>query len=488
MKLVLGADSSTQSVKVEARVAETGDLIATGRASHPPTTPPVSEQDPQAWWDAFADAVGQLGDARKDIAAVSIAGQQHGLVLLDENDQPLRPAKLWNDTTSAPNADRLVEARGAQWWTDKTGSVPVAAFTITKLAWVAENEPELLDRIAKVMLPHDYLTYRLSGRHVTDRGDASGSGWFDALGSGTVSDALSDALGSGDWDAKVPAVLGPTEVVGTIDPEVADALGLAHDVVIGPGTGDNMGAALGLGLGEGDMVISLGTSGTVYARSAQRTSDPSGAVAGFSDATGQFLPLVCTLNATKVTDTVARLLGTDASGLADLAMQAGTDVIEPTVVPYFDGERTPNRPDARGLVVGLTTDVSREEIARAAHDGVLCGLLEGAQALVDAGASDDGRLFLVGGGAQSAAYRQRLATLAEKTVFVPKVDETVAVGAALQAAAVANSADLDDLAGAWGVDASDATEPEAPETGAEIRARYRDAAAFDDGLCRPRTD
>ena len=286
------------------------------------------------------------------------------------------------------------------------------------------------------MLPHDYLTYRLSGNHVTDRGDASGSGWFDAVGGRTVTDALTDATGSGGWDARVPTVLGPTEAAGAIIPEVADVLGLSHDVVIGPGTGDNMGAALGLGLGEGDMVISLGTSGTVYARSAQRTNDPSGAVAGFCDATGQYLPLVCTLNATKVTDTIARLLGTDAPGLADLALQAGTEVIEQTVVPYFDGERTPNRPDARGVVVGLTTDTSREEMARAAHDGVLCGLLEGAQALVDAGASDDGRLFLVGGGAQSAAYRQRLATLAEKTVFVPQSDETVAVGASLQAAAL----------------------------------------------------
>ena len=488
MKLVLGADSSTQSVKVEARVAETGELIATGRASHPSTTPPVSEQDPQAWWEAFADAVGQLGDARKDISAISIAGQQHGMVLLDEDDQPLRPAKLWNDTTSAPNADRLVESRGAQWWSDTTGSVPVAAFTISKLAWVAENEPELLDRIAKIMLPHDYITYRLTGNHVTDRGDASGSGWYDAVSGTTVGDALSDALGSGDWDDRVPTVIGPTDSAGPIDAAVADALALPHDVVVGPGTGDNMGAALGLGLGEGDMVISLGTSGTVYARSAQRTGDPSGAVAGFCDATGQYLPLVCTLNATKVTDTIARLLGTDAPGLADLAMQAGTDVIEPTVVPYFDGERTPNRPDARGVVVGLTTDISREEMARAAHDGVICGLLEGAQALVDAGASDDGRLFLVGGGAQSAAYRQRLATLAEKTVHVPKSDETVAVGAAIQAAALATGTGLDGLASAWNVSASDATEPDAAGTGAEIRDRYRDAAAFDDGLCRPRTN
>jgi len=488
MKLVLGADSSTQSVKVEARNAETGELVASGRASHPPTTPPVSEQDPLAWWAAFADAVGQLGDARNDVAAVSIAGQQHGLVLLDADDRPVRPAKLWNDTTSAPNADRLVESKGANWWTENTGSVPVAAFTITKLAWVAEHEPELLERVSKVMLPHDYLTYRLSGAHVTDRGDASGSGWYDAVGARVLGEALDVATGSSGWEARVPDVLGPIEAAGPIVPSIAAELGLPADVVIGPGTGDNMGAALGLGLKEGDMVISIGTSGTVYARSTQRTTDPSGAVAGFSDATGQYLPLVCTLNAAKVTDTVARLLGTDAPGLSALALDAGTDVIEPTVVPYFDGERTPNRPDSRGVIVGLSTATSREEMARAAHDGVLCGLLEGANALVEAGASADGRLFLVGGGAQSGAYRQRLATLAERTVLVPESDETVAVGAALQASAVAGSDDsLDDLARAWNVDASEIVEPDADGNGAEIRERYRNAADFDDGLCRPRT-
>ncbi len=484
MNLVLGVDSSTQSVKVEARNAETGDLVASGRAGHPPTTPPVSEQDPRAWWDAFVNAVAQLGDARSDVVAISIAGQQHGCVLLDENDEPLRPAKLWNDTTSAPNADRLVELRGAQWWAEQTGSVPVAAFTITKLAWVAEHEPEVLDRVAKVMLPHDYLTYRLSGAHVTDRGDASGSGWFDAVGERIVSQALESATGGTGWENRVPSILGPTDSAGTIIGSVAAELGLPADVVVGPGTGDNMGAALGLGLREGDMVLSLGTSGTVYARSANRTLDPTGAVAGFCDATGQFLPLVCTLNATKVTDTVARLLGTDAPGLAQLALDAGTDVIEPTLVPYFDGERTPNRPDARGIIVGLSTATTREELARAAHDGVLCGLLDGVDALVSAVASSGGRLFLVGGGAQSAAYRTRLATLADRPINVPHSDETVAAGAALQAATIADSSvSLDDRARQWKSDASDTIEPSPHGKGPEIRERYQTAAGFDDELC-----
>lgn len=488
MALVVGIDSSTQSTKAELRDAETGELIATGKAAHPPTQPPVSEQEPNAWWSALADAVGQLGDRRSEVVALSVAGQQHGLALVDEAGESLRPAKLWNDTTSAPDADRIVAELGAEWWSAQTGSVPVAAFTVTKLAYVAAHEPEVIDRVSKVMLPHDYLTWRLTGEHVTDRGDASGTGWFDGTTDSYIPEAVAVALGSSaDWSGKLPRVLGPTETAGVILGPVAAELGLPATTVIGPGTGDNMGAALGLGLGVGDVVLSLGTSGTVYAKSDQRTTDISGAVAGFADASGAFLPLVCTLNATKVTDTVARWVGTDAAGLANLAMAAGTEQISPVLVPYFDGERTPNRPESKGIFVGLTNETSREQLARAAHDGVVCGLLEGLAALETCGGSSSGRLLLVGGGARSAAYRQRLADIAGRSVHVPRNDETVATGAALQAAVVASGASgdaFDQVGAQWLLDQVDTTEARPGSEGGEIRARYRQAAAFDDGLCR----
>ncbi len=205
MALVIGIDSSTQSTKAELRDLETGALIATGKAAHPPTQPPRSEQDPNAWWSALVDAVSQLGDRRSEVVAISVAGQQHGLVLLDKGGQVLRPAKLWNDTTSAPNADRLVEELGAKWWADQVGSVPVAAFTVTKLAYVGEHEPDVIDATSKVMLPHDYLTWRLSGEHVTDRGDASGTGWFDASTNEYVPEVIAAALGSDvDWSERCP--------------------------------------------------------------------------------------------------------------------------------------------------------------------------------------------------------------------------------------------------------------------------------------------
>lgn len=469
--VVLGVDSSTQSTKVEARRLDTGEVVATGTARHPATHPPVSEQDPVAWWTALVEATTTLGDVRDDAVAISVAGQQHGLVLLDEVGVPVRPAKLWNDTTSAPDAERLVDALGADRWAEAIGTVPVASITITKLAWVARHEPETLARATRVMLPHDYLTWMMTGEHVTDRGDASGSGWYDAAAGEVRPDLLDLATGDGAaWAARVPRVLGPTEPAGELRPDAAAMLGLPAGIVVGPGSGDNMGAALGLGLRAGDVAISLGTSGVAFAVSDTATRDPSGAVAGFASASGNFLPLVCTLNATKVTDTVAGWLGTDAPGLADLAMQAAADPGSTVLVPYFDGERTPNLPDATGTFAGLTNSTTREQLALAAHDGVLCGLLAGRDALRAAGASVGGRIFLVGGGARSAAYRQRCADLADQAIVVPHTDETVATGAAVQAAALLGGGDLVDITARWSLGSGVDIDP--AHDASEVRRRY----------------
>jgi xylulokinase len=471
--LVLGIDSSTQSTKVEARRVDDGVVVATGRARHPPTSPPLSEQDPRAWWDALVVACADLGDCRDDVVAMAVAGQQHGLVLVDRDGEPVRPAPLWNDTTAAATATELVDDLGAEAWAQGCGSVPVAAFTVAKLAHMAERDPEALVRTSQVMLPHDYLTWRLTGAHVTDRGDASGTGWFDPSAGRYRADLLGAAVDDPTgWLDRLPDVLGPGATAGELTAEAGSALGLPVGVAVAIGTGDNMAAALGLGLGPGDVVMSLGTSGTIYSVSATPTADPSGAVAGFADATGRFLPLVCTLNATKVTDAVAGWLGTDAEGLADLALAAGPGPVEVVLVPYFDGERTPNRPEAAGSLHGLRTGTSREELARAAHDGVLCGLLDGFDALRQAGVAADGALFLVGGGARSPAYRQRSADLHGAPVRVPVTDEVVATGAAVQAAALARGVSPADVASGWGLGAASVVEPDPGADGGETRARF----------------
>ncbi len=476
MPLVVGVDSSTQSTKLEARDVDTGEVVAVGTAPHPPTTPPVSEQDPRSWWMALCSAIEHLGEHRRDVVALAVAGQQHGLVLLDAAGEPVRPAKLWNDTTSAPEAESLVQRLGADRWASAIGSVPVAAFTITKLAWVARHEPDVLHRAVRVMLPHDYLTWRLTGEYVTDRGDASGSGWYDPTSGAILPELLDLATGDGAlWSERVPRVLGPTEIAGTLTPDVAATLGLSPDVVVGAGSGDNMGAALGLGLRTGDVAISLGTSGTAFAVSSTPTHDPSGAVAGFASASGEFLPLVCTLNATKVTDSFARWLGTDPAGLSELALEAVHDPGSVTLIPYFDGERTPNLPNASGRLDGLTTVTSRQQLALAAHDGVLCGLLGGVDALAGAGASVDGRVLLIGGGSRSAAYRQRCADLVGRQVVVPDTDETVAAGAAVQAAVAHSGGSLAEVTRRWTLGGGTTIQPISDGRG--IRSRYDVASA-----------
>lgn len=469
--LVMGVDSSTQSTTVQLRSLESGELAASASSPHPPTRPPRSEADPNAWWGSLVDCCEQLGDLRRRVVGVSVAGQQHGLIIVDATHRVIRPAKLWNDTESAPQADRLRARLGDADWALACGSVPVASFTITKLAWLLENEPDSVENAAKIMLPHDWITWRLTGEHVTDRGDASGTGWFDPVANEYRKDLLS-LVGERDWIPLLPNVLGPVEPAGELGPEAASELGLDPGIVVGPGTGDNMAAALGLGLQPGDVGISLGTSGTAFAVSSVPTADESGLVAGFADATGRYLPLVCTLNATRVTDTVASWLGVDLSELSVLALKAPAGSEGVVMVPFFDGERTPNRPEATGEMLGLRTGTTRAQIARAAHEGVICGLLNGVDALVANGSETSGRMILAGGGARSPAYRQILADLAGMEIVVPETTDAVAAGSCLQAAAVSMDTAPLDLASRWELGAGAVVDPTPHVNGTIVRATF----------------
>jgi len=472
--LVLGVDSSTQATKVEIRDADSGALLASGRAPHPATTPPRSEQDPTTWWTALEHALAGAGRLVRDVDAISVAGQQHGLVVLDETGDVVRPAKLWNDTESAPDAAWLVgQTGGPGEWARACGSVPVAAFTVTKLSWLHRSEPDSWARLARVCLPHDWLTCRLTGAFVTDRGEASGTGYFSAARGEYCFELLAIVDRDRDWRACVPTVLGPADAAGT-----TKQFG-RRDVVVAAGTGDNMAAALAIDLRPGDVAISVGTSGTVYAVSEHATADATGAVAGFADATGRYLPLVCTLNAGKVTDAFARLLDArDGEAFDALALAGRPGAGGVVVVPYFDGERTPNRPDATGAILGLRSDVSREQLARAAVEGVVCGLLDGVDALRTAGVQCDGRVVLVGGGARSAAYRRVLADLLGRELLVPDASEHVAAGACVQAAAVLHGRSAAEVAAAWDLGRGRVVEPLAVD-GDAIRAAYRAAIERD---------
>lgn len=425
MALVAGIDSSTQSVKVVVRDADTGELVREARAAHPDGT----EVHPRFWVEALDEATGGVLDG---VSSMSIAGQQHGMVALDESGDVVRPALLWNDTRSAPDAlDLIADLGGPQAWADAVGSVPVAAFTVTKARWMARVEPDNAARTAGMMLPHDYLTWVLAGRPdvaATDRGEVSGTGYWSPITGEYRDDLLALALGH---VPAVPRVAAPNEEVGRT----------AAGIVLGPGTGDNMGAALGLDARPGDVVVSLGTSGTAFAVSRTPAHDASGFVAGFADATGHFLPLVCTLNAARVLTSTADLLGVDFDELAALALAAEPGSGGLTLLPYFDGERTPNLPEARGSLHGITRgNMTPQNLARAAIEGMFGGLADAVDALVGVGV-EPRRILLVGGAAANPAVGAVAATMFGAPIVVPPPGEYVADGAARQAAWVLSGAD-----------------------------------------------
>ncbi|HUO06457.1 MAG TPA: xylulokinase [Candidatus Binataceae bacterium] len=475
MPLVMGVDSSTQSTKVEIRDAHTGRLVASGSAAHPATSPPRSEQSPAAWWVALQKAIRIAGRRARltEVVAVSVAAQQHGMVVLDDKGRVIRSAKLWNDTESAPDASALVEKLGAGKWAAACGSVPTASFTITKLAWLKRAEPESFARVARVMLPHDWLTMRLCGEFVTDRGDASGTGYWSPKEGRYREDLLAPIDSSRDWNAMFPLVRASTEAAGIIQSKAARDLGLHSDVIVGPGTGDNMAGALGIALDDDSVAVSIGTSGTVYAVSPHAVADATGAVAGFADASGAFLPLVCTLNAARVTDTVAHLINVDQKTLNRIALKVPYGAGGVVMVPYFDGERTPNLPDATGILSGLRTSTTSGQIARAAFEGVACSMLDCLDLLGRNGIAMEGwRIVLLGGGGRSPAYQRIIADLSGRTVVIPKGEEHVAAGACVQAAAVLSNRPPREIARSWKLGSGKTIEPDAAVDRASIRAAY----------------
>jgi xylulokinase len=415
--LVAGVDSSTQSTKVVLCQAEDGAIVDQASAPHPDGT----ECDPEDWWRAL----GKAGDGLLERAgAVGVAAQQHGMVALDEAGNVIRKAILWNDMRAAPQTRTLIaELGGPAEWARRTGSVPAVSFTVTKLRWMAECEPESAVRLHRVMLPHDWLTWRLGADEpVTDRGDASGTGYYSPAEGRWLPDIAEMALGR---PVATPRVAAPAEAVGRTQ----------AGAVLSAGTGDNMGAALGLGIAEGDVVVSIGTSGTAYAVTREPSADTTGAVAGFADATGQYLPLVATVNAARVLTVTARMLGTDAEGLSGLALAASPGAGGLTLLPYLDGERSPNRPTATGILNGITSaNLTRENVARAAVEAVLCSLADGIDNLADCGIRRPERVVLIGGAARSPAVRSIAPTIFGVPVNVPEPAEYVALGAARQAA------------------------------------------------------
>lgn len=435
---VAGVDTSTQSCKVVIVDSASGAVVRQGRASHPDGT----EVDPSRWWDAFLEAVDAAGGLG-DVQALSVAGQQHGMVCLDADGNVIRDALLWNDTRSAQAAVDLIdelgegdEERGLRLWLDATGSAPVASLTVTKLRWLADHEPDNAKRIAAICLPHDWLTWKVSGSHdltdlATDRSDASGTGYVSRTEGVYLRDLLALALRIPRDQADqivLPKILDPWEVAGYGDPSRGWG-----DIALGPGCGDNAGAALGLDLKPGEAMLSLGTSGVAAVVADRSVADEAGLVNGFADATGNWLPLACTLNASRIIDSMAAVTGASYQEFDELALSV-PDAAGLRLVPYFEGERTPNLPDATATLEGMTlANSDRAHVARATVEGLLALMRNALDVVRDLGVPIE-TVYLVGGGAKSAAVRELAPDALDANVVVPPEGEYVAMGAAIQAA------------------------------------------------------
>ena len=417
--LVLGIDSSTQSTKALLVDAETGQVLEERRATHPDGT----EVDPRAWLDAVDEAAGPLLE-RAD--ALAVGGQQHGMVLLDEAGEVVRPALLWNDTRSADAATALIEEMGGpQASVEEIGSLMVASFTASKLRWVRDEEPENAQRAAQVLLPHDFVSLHLAESGTapfTDRGDASGTGYYSTREEAWKPELVEAALGKSLGLPRLPSA--PNEVMART----------ASGAAIAAGTGDNMGAALGLSLGPGDVSVSIGTSGVCAMVSDARPGDASGTVTGFADATGRFLPMTTTINASRILEAGRALLGVSHEEMAELALASEPGANGVTLLPYFDGERTPNRPHARATLTGMSSSTTREDVARAYVEGLLCSLADGIAALEERTGTAARRITLIGGGARSRAVQQLAPAIFGREVTIAPDGEFVALGAARQAA------------------------------------------------------
>ncbi|MFT8593447.1 MAG: FGGY family carbohydrate kinase [Bifidobacterium sp.] len=454
--LVAGIDTSTQSTKVRVTDADSGALVRFGQAKHPDGT----SVDPDSWWKAFLEASKQAGGL-DDVSALAVGGQQHGMVTLDHQGRVVRDALLWNDTRSAPNAEELIRqlgaagkgadeqelsddpvARGRQRWARAVGSSPVASLTITKVAWLAANEPEHASKVAAVCLPHDWLSWRIAGHGpvergnadlgaiFTDRSDASGTGYFDSVHNRYRMDLFEMAFHRRDVVLPRISTVDDSSVIA--DPAIAGA-SIPGGCIIAPGGGDNAMASLGLNMGVGDVSISLGTSGVAAAVSSVPAEDMTASVTGFADCTGRWLPLACTINGSRILDAGCKALGVGYDELARLALSARPGADGLVLIPYFDGERTPNRPDAKAALHGMTLlNLSRENMARAFVEGLLCSQRDCLELLGRLGVTIR-RLLLIGGGSRSLAVRELSSEILGMDVMLPHADEYVAIGAARQA-------------------------------------------------------
>lgn len=438
--LVIGIDSGTQSTKVLVVDARTGRVLADAAVSYEliPNLPPgAKEQHPHTWRDATAKALRQALKKAKakpdEVKAIGVSGQQHGFVPLDKDGQVIRPAKLWCDTATSAECDEIMQKLGGLKATIRAlGNAVLPGFTASKILWLKKNEPENFRRLATVLLPHDYLNFWLTGEKVMEYGDASGTALLDVR-KRKWSQAVLDAIDP-DLSSKLPPLISSDRPAGRLRGAIAKALGLGTHVLVSAGGGDNMMGAIGTGnTRSGVITASFGTSGTIYACSEKPVVDPKGEIAAFCDSTNRWLPLLCTMNVTVATEMVRRDFGMSHAQFEAQARQAPAGCEGLLLLPYLEGERTPNVPSGTGVYLGVTPRTfTARHFARAAMEGVTLGMNYGLRRLAELGVQPT-QIRATGGGAKSKLWRQIMADVFNAEVVTLKVSEGAAFGAALQA-------------------------------------------------------
>lgn len=440
MAFYLGIDSGTQSTKAII-VDQQGQVLGRGQAQHHMIEGlgvGHKEQDPANWISALKtaikDAITKSGIDPKEIVAMGVSGQQHGFTPIDKDGNVIRPAKLWCDTATATEAEEIMANNGGiDSYIKLTGNSVPAGFTASKILWLKKNEPENFAKLATVLLPHDYLNFWLTGEKRMEYGDASGTALMDIRTRSwcgqaimSIDDHLGDAL---------PPIVHPGEIVGTVRPEVAEEFGFSPDAIVSAGGGDNMMGAIGTGnVAPGLVTISLGTSGTIYAYSNKPVIDTElGEIAAFCDSTGGWLPLICTMNVTVATGLVRRTLGMTTPELdaAAATIAPGCDGL--MLLPYLEGERTPNVPDGSGVWLGYNEKThTPAHFARAAMEGPTLGLAYGFSRLKEKGIAPK-EIRLTGGGSNAGVWRQIIADVMNTPVVCTTESEGAALGGAIQA-------------------------------------------------------
>ncbi|GGY06002.1 xylulokinase [Litchfieldella qijiaojingensis] len=440
--MYIGVDCGTQSTKVV--VVDTEDAAILGEASRPHQLIEGDngrrEQHPSEWLEAFrgafSDAVARAGIDTRAIRAIGVSGQQHGLVALDASGEPVYPAKLWCDTETADHNAALVERLGGEaGCLDKLGLVLQTGYTASKVAWLRDTHPGAYRSIDSILLPHDYLNFWLTGERVAEAGDASGTGYFDTLTRHWRDDVFAEIAPELDADRVLPRLIESHEPAGVVRPALARELGLADDVLVSSGGGDNMLGAIGTGnIAPGLVTLSLGTSGTVCAYSNEPVRAESAMVANFCASHGGWLPLICTMNVTSATTRVRELFGLDLAAFGERIASApiGADGI--TILPFFNGERVPTLPHASASFLGLTSvNTTQANLCRAVVESATFGMRYGLE-LLGGLAKDASQIRLIGGGAKSPIWRQMVADITGTQVICPEITDAAALGAALQAA------------------------------------------------------